>query len=69
MDSSNISEILKLVWPILVLQYGLTFYALYDLIKRKKVKNLSVPVWAVIIVIVNLIGPIVYLLFGRLEEE
>lgn len=62
-------EILKQVWPFIVIQLGLQIYALVDLIKRKKTKNLSVAAWAVIIILGEIVGAIVYLLMGKSEEE
>jgi hypothetical protein len=65
----NIGEILKLAWPIIVLQLALQIYALIDLFKNNKTKNLSVAAWAIIIIIGEIVGPVVYLLVGRTDEE
>ncbi len=52
--------------PILVIQLGLLVWALYDLTRPgRRVKGDSKVVWALIIIFVNLIGPIIYLLVGR----
>lgn len=61
------AEVLKMVWPLIIVQIALQIYALVDLFKRKKVKNLSLPVWAVIIILGEIVGPILYLLIGREE--
>ena len=61
-------SILKLLWPVLVIQIGLQIYAVVDVLKNKKTKNLSVPIWIVIIVIGEILGPIVYFLVGKSEE-
>ena len=42
-------------------------FALVDLIKREQVKGSKV-VWALVIILINIIGPIVYLIFGRKDE-
>ena len=68
MDDSQIGEIIKLVWPIVLLQLILQIVAIVDVLKKKKTKNLSVPFWVVIIVIGEILGPIVYFLVGRSEE-
>jgi hypothetical protein len=57
-----------LIIPWFLIELGLMVFALYDLVKRKRVKGDNKWVWGVIIVLVNLIGPIVYLLVGREEE-
>lgn len=64
----NIAEIIKIAWPVIVLQLGLQVYALIDLYKRKKTKNLSVLAWAIIIIIGEIVGPVLYLMLGRSED-
>lgn len=58
---------LALIIPIALLEMGLMIYALVDLVKRKKTKGPKW-VWALIIVLVNIVGPIVYLFAGREED-
>lgn len=62
-------EIIKLVWPIILIQLVLQIYAIVDIVRRKKVRNLSVPVWIIIIVFGEILGAIIYLIAGRSEEE
>ena len=58
--------ILLLVVPLLLLQLGLLVAAVVDLLRdERRVRGGNKGVWAVIIVFVNLIGPIVYFLVGR----
>lgn len=61
-------EIIKTVWPLIVIQWGLQIYALIDLFRKKKAKNLPVAVWAIIIIAGGLVGATVYLILGRSEE-
>ncbi len=59
-------SILLLVIPLLTLQLGLTIAAVVDLLRQeRRVRGGSKGMWAVIIVFVNLIGPILYFLVGR----
>ena len=53
-----------LVAPNLVIQFILLVVALIDLVRIPQT-NGPKWVWAIVIVIVNLIGPIVYFIFGR----
>ncbi len=55
-----------LLIPIVLIQIVLIVVALRDLIGRQQTKG---PKWAwvLIILFVNLVGPIIYLLFGRDE--
>ena len=61
-------SLLKLAWPLFLIQLGFQIYALLDLFKIKKTRNLTVPIWAIIIVLTELLGPIAYYIFGRSEE-
>ncbi len=63
----TIVEILPFLIPLLILQLILLVVALVDLIKRQKVRGDNKVLWALLIVLVNIIGPVVYLIFGREE--
>ena len=65
----TIVEILPFLIPLLILQLVLLIVALVDLIKRQKVRGDNKVIWALLIVLVNIIGPVVYLIFGREEEQ
>jgi hypothetical protein len=64
----QLGEILPWLVPLIILQLALMVYALVDLIKRDRVRGDNKIVWALIIVFINLIGPIVYLIGGRGES-
>jgi hypothetical protein len=53
--------------PILVLQLGLVIFALYDLSRRERV-NGPKWVWALVILLGQLVGPILYFTIGRRDE-
>jgi hypothetical protein len=57
---------LPLLLPIVVLEWGLMLAALIDLLRRERTKGPKW-VWVLVVVLVNLVGPIVYWLFGREE--
>ena len=61
-------DLLRILWPLLVFQFLLFLWAIVDLIRRRYVKHLPKWAWALIIILVNLFGPIIYLVFGRGEE-
>lgn len=67
-DELDIGQFIALIIPLVLAELGLLGFALYDLVKRKKVKGGNKWVWGIIIVLVNLIGPILYLILGREEE-
>lgn len=60
-------QLIPLLIPIILIQFGLMVAALVDLIKRPKTRGAKW-IWVVIVVFVNLIGPIIYFIIGRDEE-
>ncbi|WP_108671491.1 PLD nuclease N-terminal domain-containing protein [Peribacillus acanthi] len=53
-----------LIAPILVLQLILVIIALIDLIKNDQPKGPKA-LWAALILVTGMIGPIIYFIFGR----
>ena len=53
--------------PLFVLEIALMVIALVDLVKRERVRGSNKVVWALVIIFISIIGPIVYLLLGRGE--
>lgn len=60
-------EILLII-PLAVIEFGLLGFALYDLVKRNRVKGGNKLVWGLLIVVVGIIGPVLYLTLGREED-
>jgi Phospholipase_D-nuclease N-terminal len=61
-------QIIALLAPILVIQVGLMIAALIDLERsERQVKGGNKVVWALVIILVNVIGPILYFVAGRDE--
>jgi hypothetical protein len=61
-------QIVALLVPIIVIQLGLMIAALYDLEhEERRVRGGSKLVWALVIVFVNVLGPIIYFVAGREE--
>lgn len=56
-----------LLLPLLILQVILLIVALIDLVKIEYT-NGPKWVWALVIVFVNIIGPIIYFVFGRRNQ-
>jgi hypothetical protein len=60
------STILLLLIPVVIVQLGLLIAGLYDLTRpERRVKGDSKVVWALVIIFINIIGPILYFLVGR----
>lgn len=66
MDDTTL--ILALI-PLVLIQVGLALFALYDITQRKGARP-PLPTWAwvVIVLVINLIGPILYFALGRKED-
>lgn len=60
----NIKPYIPYLIPIVLIELGLLSYALVDLIRRERTKGPKW-MWGIIIVVVNIFGPIIYLLLGR----
>ncbi len=69
-DTNIFAELMKylpLIIPLFVIQLGLMITALIDLIKREKTRGPKW-MWVLIVLFVNMIGPIVYFVVGREDE-
>jgi hypothetical protein len=62
-----LQQALPFLIPILIVQLGLMVYCLVDLFKRDHTRGVPKWMWAMIIILGELVGPIIYLLLGREE--
>ena len=60
---SDMTLVLALL-PIILIQFGLIIFALVDLVKSPHT-NGPKWLWGIIIVVVNIVGPILYFIIGR----
>jgi hypothetical protein len=58
-------EFLPYIIPIVLIQLTLMIVCLVDLIRRQKTRYIPKWAWAIIIILGELLGPIIYLIFGR----
>ena len=61
-----IEQYLPFLIPLILLQLALMVFALVDLARRERTRGPKW-MWAIIIVLGELLGPVVYLLLGREE--
>ncbi|SFB98861.1 Phospholipase_D-nuclease N-terminal [Alkalibacterium subtropicum] len=64
----EIMDYLPIIIPLLLLQLVLMTTALLHLVKNESLDKNNKIVWALVIIFVNTIGPILYLVFGRKED-
>ena len=68
-DNIDLARLLPLLIPIVLLELGLLVWALLDVIRRERVRGGNKVIWILVIVLINIIGPIVYFIFGREEDS
>ena len=61
------TEMLLMLLPLLAIQLGLALYCIVKIVKEG-VANLNKPAWILISLLVNLIGPITFLIVGRKKD-
>lgn len=65
-----IEELLRVIWPLLVLQFIMQVIAIINLVKREKVRFDNKWIWVAIILLGNILGPIIYFAFrGNYDED
>ena len=62
-----IKQYLPLLIPVVLIELALMITALVDLVRRSQTRGPKWA-WALVIVLVNFIGPIVYFVVGRKDE-
>lgn len=64
---SEWTQYIPLLIPVILIQLGLMIAALLDLLRQPRTRGPKW-VWAIVIVVVNIVGPIVYFVAGREEN-
>jgi Phospholipase_D-nuclease N-terminal len=67
MKLSDIQQFIPFLIPVVIIQFILMIAGIIDLVRREKTRGPKW-VWVIVIVFVNMIGPIIYFIFGRKEE-
>ena len=60
----TLKELLPLLIPVILLELALMAVALADLVRRERTRGPKWA-WALVIILVNFIGPIIYFVVGR----
>jgi hypothetical protein len=66
-----LSELVKLLpffIPLIIIEYGLMIFALVQL-ANNEVSHLPKWGWALIIILINVIGPIIFLVMGKKKDK
>lgn len=66
---TELREYLPLIIPLIIVQFSLLGYTLFHIFTHKTYKRGNRMLWLIIVlVLMNFIGPILYLIFGKEEE-
>ena len=63
----KIMPILPFLIPVIIIELSLTIYALVHVLTHKTYKTGTRTVW-IIVSFIQIIGPIIYLIFGKSDE-
>ncbi|KKZ99245.1 hypothetical protein B4147_3829 [Bacillus wiedmannii] len=64
----DIMAFLPIILPVIAVGALLVLIAFIDLYRHRKTRK-NVPVWMLIILFVNILGPILYFVIGRKDSE
>jgi hypothetical protein len=64
---NNLFEHWLTLLPLFLLQAALAGYCIRKIVKDG-VRNLSKPIWILMVVFLNLVGPVLYILAGQKED-
>ncbi len=68
MPLDQFQQYIPLLAPVILIELGLMIAALVDLIRQPRAKGPKW-IWALVIVLINFIGPIAYFVAGREEND
>ena len=61
----KIMGFLPFLIPLVIVEFALLGYTLYHILTHKSYKRGSRPLWLIVSIVVNFIGPILYFVFGK----
>ncbi len=66
-EGIDIAQLLAMLSPLIALQVGLAVFCVVKVV-RQGTANLNKALWIGIVVVVNLLGPVAFLAFGRRKD-
>lgn len=67
-DIEILLDYLPFLIPLIIVQFGLMIYAIIHILKHPNYKFGNQTMWLVIVILINLIGPIIYFMFGKGDD-
>lgn len=59
---------IALIIPVIILNLALLLTAIIDLARNWQTRKNPI-IWLLVIIFINIFGPVIYLIFGRKEDE
>ncbi len=59
---------IALIIPVIILYLALLLTAIIDLARNWQTRKNPI-IWLLVIIFINIFGPVIYLIFGRKEDE
>jgi hypothetical protein len=66
---SDLSALLPILIPLAILQLGLMIAALIHIFRHPTYKIGNRIIWVIVVIAINTIGPVLYFVLGRDDEE
>lgn len=63
--NADVTELLPFLIPLILLQTVLMITALVMIIRQQEFKYLNKPVWILLVIFLNLVGPVLYFVLER----
>ncbi|WP_282201594.1 PLDc N-terminal domain-containing protein [Emergencia timonensis] len=63
------TEYLPFLIPVIIIELALMITALIHVVRHDHYNFGNKPIWIIVVVLIQIIGPIVYFVFGRSDEE
>ncbi|HLR09876.1 MAG TPA: PLDc N-terminal domain-containing protein [Sporosarcina sp.] len=68
-DPAVLIDYLPFLIPLGVLQIGLAIFSVIHIVRHPNYKFGTKPMWIIIVVFINFIGPILYFMFGKGDDQ
>jgi tryptophan-rich sensory protein len=65
MNTEQLTEYLPIILPLLLIQLTLAFISIRDILRQERYRFGNRPMWIVIALFVNIVGPILYFTLGK----
>ena len=68
-NTADLIRFLPFIIPLVVVQLAFMITALVHILTHPTYRFCSKPVWVVVVIVFNFIGPLTYFIFGRGKKE